>query len=217
MRLDGSANLCAPQVGFGTVIDAGTQPNLQAVEEPHVAWLCIDACRGIGIAVGVGTGVGPGATAITGRHDASRGNRISVAVGLEFTRLRIEIVALAESLDGLRHCAGGAHPLEFDACLRGAVGLHVNAQQTNIAIRATHALQLDAMHFDALDQAQVVGVHCIKVIDGHVFGAVRGGVTDREQRLELIDACLRRLAAHLLRFIKNHDGMRVCNHLDGLA
>ena len=46
---------------------------------------------------------------------------------------------------------------------------------------------------------------------------VRGGVVEREERVEACQCRLRGCASHLLRFVENDDGAVGCNHVDGSA
>ena len=150
-------------------------------------------------------------------HDAQ--NLEPVCIRLKLAGCLIDVIKLVKSANHTPKLSAFQLARELNHGARRLAGTHLDILQIHIAVGAAHPHHLDALHFDALDQALVIGIERVEFVHGVVPIFMRGGIVEREQRLEALHGLTRgaALLAHLLRFIDDENGVRSRNHIDRAA
>ena len=136
------------------------------------------------------------------------------AILLQMVGCCIEVVSHGEDMT-LTLDAILVGDLELDGGPGFASTIQNDAVKIKVTVKPLEVSDFKTFDLNFLDQPTVVGLQRVQHIDRIVCVLMGGGVVQGEERLEIGHCPPCHLAAHLLRFIENQDGVKLPYDIDG--
>ena len=141
----------------------------------------------------------------------------AILVLVHFSGLIEDVAPLFEGLGDTLDASAFQLLLKFNSSHRLFILRDDDVFEVKVTVGALDVLQLEANHFNLLNQFLSEGIQSIQHIHRVVHILMRSRVVERKQRIELLQRLLCGSTTHLLWFVENDDGVIGLYHINRTA